>query len=370
MTHPGIQPFIRAYQERTQRLKSLKESGRKMIGYFCSYTPLEVIDAAGFVPVRVIGGAGRVEDAYSLVPDFICPFMKRCLEKAMAGEYRYLSGIVQGYTCDVACGIVNVWKENIPAEIYHTIPLPYLDSKESREYLRSELNVLIDRLNVMGGSCTSESLKNSINRYRKLREILADLTMGHNGRRAALSAVDRYYLRQACSCLPVEEALQALELLRYQISGTESIKPSGIPVMVSGSVIESHLVYEALEQCGADIVIDDVCSGERGFQNITGDVKNPLDAIIHQHFSRQPCPSRCRAEDRLLLMKKQIADHDIRGVIFVLQKFCTPHLADIPFLTEKLKALGIPSVVIEMDENWNVDGQFRTRIEVFLELIG
>ncbi|MEZ4577583.1 MAG: 2-hydroxyacyl-CoA dehydratase family protein [Desulfobacterales bacterium] len=40
------------------------------------------------------------EKAFQHVPDFICPYMKRALEKSLTGDYDFLSGLVQGYSCD------------------------------------------------------------------------------------------------------------------------------------------------------------------------------------------------------------------------------------------------------------------------------
>ena len=66
-------------------------------------------------------------------------------------------------------------------------------------------------------------------------------------------------------------------------------------------------------------------------------------------------------------MLESIEKNSVKGVVFILQKFCTPHLADIPFLSSELKKRGIPNITIELDEFWDVDGQFRTRLEGFLE---
>ena len=37
------------------KMKAAKESGRKVAGYFCTYTPLEVLDAAGMLSVSLCG---------------------------------------------------------------------------------------------------------------------------------------------------------------------------------------------------------------------------------------------------------------------------------------------------------------------------
>lgn len=53
----------------------------------------------------------------------------------------------------------------------------------------------------------------------------------------------------------------------------------------------------------------------------------------------------------------------------MLQKFCTPHLADLPILTDELKKAGLPALIFEMDETGSMEGQLRTRLESFFEMI-
>ena len=103
-----VEPFKATLDSSSEMLSGLAHSGRRIFGYFCTYTPIEVVDACGWIPVRISGGPGPLEKTYSRVPDFICPYMKRSLEKALNGEYDYLSGIIDGYTCDAACGIANI----------------------------------------------------------------------------------------------------------------------------------------------------------------------------------------------------------------------------------------------------------------------
>ena len=111
MTTDLVAPFKTALDNGSQTLSDIARDGRRVFGYFCTYTPIELVDACGWVPIRISGGPGPLEKSYTRVPDFICPYMKRSLEKALNGEYSYLSGIIDGYTCDAACGVANIWAD-------------------------------------------------------------------------------------------------------------------------------------------------------------------------------------------------------------------------------------------------------------------
>ncbi|MBW1815403.1 MAG: hypothetical protein JRJ39_17740 [Deltaproteobacteria bacterium] len=57
MRNVSIKKFKEALDNKNGELSSLAKSGKKIIGYFCTYTPIEIIHAAGFMPVRVTGDA-------------------------------------------------------------------------------------------------------------------------------------------------------------------------------------------------------------------------------------------------------------------------------------------------------------------------
>ncbi len=52
-----------------------------------------------------------------------------------------------------------------------------------------------------------------------------------------------------------------------------------------------------------------------------------------------------------------------------MQKFFTRHVADLPVVLEALQAIGVRGIVVEMEETGFSEGQLRTRLETFLEIL-
>ncbi len=169
-----LSPFTEAVKNRSERLTRHSEK-QKVFGWFCTYTPIELIHAAGFLPVRIYGGMTTVEKAGNLVPNFVCPYMRTSLERAMRGEYKYLSGVIQGYTCDISCGMMNIWEANTGIGLFHTVPLPYNFSESARAFYRQTLNELIDKLAGAGGRIDSTTLGRSLDLYAEIRKNLLHL---------------------------------------------------------------------------------------------------------------------------------------------------------------------------------------------------
>ena len=365
-----LRPFQRAIAEQTARLRELAGRGRRFMGHFCTYAPIELIHAAGFIPIRISGRSKTVQDADRLVPVFICPFLRQAMEAGMSGEYDFLSGIVQGYTCDAACGIIDIWQENVGGDIFHTVPLPYNDNPEARSFLKAGYQELADVLEQAGGRMMDEGLNASMDLYADIRTRVLDLYKQRSGKDFPLSASDFLTVIQAGFCTPPEEYLTLLDTLAAELDAAPRNGSIGLPLLVSGSLVESSAVLATLENLGARVVADDLCTGYRHFDPIDGQGETAMDRLVDRYMKRAPCPSRARAEDRAAFLDRLIEESGARAVVFLFQKFCTPHLGDYPFLQKHLGESGIRSLMVELEEGDDAgEGRLATRLEGFLEIL-
>ena len=369
MSMINILPFEKAVAERNQSLRQSRETG-KVFGWLCTYTPIELIHAAGFLPVRIWGGTTRIERANALSPSFVCPYLRTSLERAMRGEYDFLSGVVCGYTCDAACGMINIWEENIPGELYHTIPLPYHVNREATTFYHETLAEFVEQLASVGGAVDDERLLGSLDLYGEIRALMGELYELRYDNRLDLSAGEFYTVVEAAFCLPPDRYRALLIPLVESARAGNSSPRGGIPVLVSGSLIEDMQIYNIVEAAGGRIAADDLCTGYRFIQPADGSGRTPMDRLIDRYQRRFPCPARSVVGDRIGPIRELVERSGARGVVFFFQKYCTPHLADYPTLAEGLKGAGTPVLLVEMEETGINEGQLTTRLEGFFEMIG
>jgi benzoyl-CoA reductase/2-hydroxyglutaryl-CoA dehydratase subunit BcrC/BadD/HgdB len=370
MTQDWVAPFHEAIVSSRQSLLSLTTSGKKLLGYFCAYTPIEIIHACGFVPIRLNAGPGQTDKANAHLPDFICPFMKLTLEKSLNGRFDFLSGIVQGYSCDAACGMVNIWKDIFKNKLFHSIPIPYNDSIASRAYYKSAILELMEKLKGEGGRISESSLNASMDMYAHIRNIQYELYLRRHQGTLAVSSRDLMDIVDAGFLTPPEQYLAMLKKLMAHIPNDSPVKKESCPVLVTGSLIENSELLDIIESSGGRVVADDLCNGFRQMFPPQGQGETPMDRLIDRYMSRFPCPARSRVENRVIRILDLARASGARCVIFMLQKYCTPHLADYPTLSEALKKNGFQSLLIEMDESWQIAEQARTRLESFFEMAG
>ncbi|TET56058.1 benzoyl-CoA reductase, partial [Candidatus Bathyarchaeota archaeon] len=87
------------------------------------------------------------------------------------------------------------------------------------------------------------------------------------------------------------------------------------------------------------------------------------------YVDRIPCPSKDWPEfTRATHIVNLAKEFKAQGALLIQNKFCDPHGIEIPPLKEALKAVGVPIYPLEFDVTvpW---GQFRTRVEAFLETL-
>ncbi len=143
----------------------------------------------------------------------------------------------------------------------------------------------------------------------------------------------------------------------------------GNRLMILGSEDDDTEFIRMVESVGATFVIDDHCTGSRYFWNEVVPEDNRLEAIAKRYIQRPACPSK-DWEDRTRIphIMNLAKDYGAQGAILIQQKFCDPHELDIPAISKELKNRGIPTLFLEFDVTVPV-GQFRTRVEAFLEML-
>ena len=86
------------------RVKDYKQAGGKLVGYLCSYSPLELIDAAGAAAVGLCGTSNEtVPAAETVLPSNLCPLIKSTYGFAVSEKcpFTYFADLIIGETtCD------------------------------------------------------------------------------------------------------------------------------------------------------------------------------------------------------------------------------------------------------------------------------
>jgi len=352
--------------------RELKKSGRKIVGYFCSYTPEEIILAAGAVPFRIFGkGDVSLADAHLQV--YSCSLIRGALEDALSGGLDFLDGAVFPHTCDSIQRLSDIWRINANTGFHIDVVLPVkLDTKSSKEYMTDVIKKFIrDIEKSLGVGILADDLKASADKYNQIRAYLKKIYEIRSKNPAVIRSSDVHAIIKASMLMDRDLLLKELASFTedLQIEG-EKMKPDGKRVVLAGGVCNLPDIYTLIEDSGGTVVWDDFCTGSRYFEGEIDLSADILESIAERYSERIVCPAKHsglfpRGEHLVKIAK----DNNAKGVIFLFLKFCDPHFFDYPYMKEMLDKEGIPSMLFEIEEQLPSEGQFKTRCEAFLEMI-
>ena len=107
------------------KVKTAKEGGRRVAGTFCTFTPLEILDAAGMLAVSLCGMSAETIPAAEVdLPRNLCPLIKSSYGFYVSDKcpYTYFSDLIVGETtCDGKKKMYELMAERRPM---HVLELP------------------------------------------------------------------------------------------------------------------------------------------------------------------------------------------------------------------------------------------------------
>jgi len=368
-----FEPFHHAVLDRHQYAKNWKARTRgKVVGYFCTYVPEEIIYAAGMLPVRIIGHSESqtITDEYCSRNKW-CPFSRNCLAEGLRGHYDYLDGLVLGASCFHTQEVFAAWVKHLPVPFWHYLFVPgSIQSRSGNTVVTGEFEEFKEGLEKWAGKpITVDLLDRSIETYNRSRQLMKDLYALRTSAPPMLSGAEAMETVLASQLM---DKAEYNEILTRVISGLPDHKNRinpGIRLMILGSEDNDIELLRAIESWGANIVIDDHCVGSRYFWGDVPPEGDRLGALASRYLQRPPCPTKDFPERRRLPHILKLAEaYNIQAAVIILQKFCEPHQFDTPLIESALKKLNIPTVVVEIDAPVSL-GQVRIRVESLLDMI-
>lgn len=359
-------PTVREWRERT---------GRKVTGTFPVYSPVELVHAAGMLPVGLFGGGNQIEIAHadSRFQSFICSIVKSTLELAFVDRLAPFDALMFHSICDPARNLASVMRRNFPERHAIYVHLSQnMTSSAAAEHLSYEYRrVAAELAEVSGHTPTDEDVRASIVAYNRMRARLRDLYALRARSPERISSAELYTLaRMATLTDPAESSLMLASSLEAA-SVREDRPKDRIRVVVVGSFCEQPPLelIAGLEEAGCYILDDDFLLGWRLFRHDVPEAGDPymalacayLDDSLHastKHDLRRPRASGLIASAR---------EHRADAVIFLGAKFCEPGLFDYALYRRALDLEGIPHLFLEFEEKMWMFDKVRSEVETFVE---
>lgn len=354
--------------------KYRQETGKKVVGYTCSYTPEEIIYAAGALPFRLFGTDGGIHRADIHLQSYCCSLIRGVLEEGLSGRLDFLDGVVFPHTCDTIQRLSDIWRLNLTGQFHIDLVLPVkLNTASARQYLIDILGKFKKDLErSVGITITDTALADAIKIYNQIRTLMIRLYTLRAQRPGMLGGSAFHSIIKAAMVMDRQIFLKALTQVADQLekAPVAAAKTGGKKLVLTGSICSHPDIYDIIENSGGVVVWDDLCTGARYFEGILDEKVPPLEAIAQRYLDRDICPAKHaglteRGESLIQMVRKHSAD----GVVFMLLKFCDPHAFDYPYIKEMLDRESIPCMLLDMEEQLPAGGQLQTRFETFIQIL-
>jgi len=359
---------------KTSHLLEYKRSGKKVFGWLCTYSPEEIMHAAGILPIRIVGYSQETElddgNAYLYVNN--CSFSRSCLQMGLRGEYSFLDGVVGGSTCDGARRLFDLWRNYIGTPFYHVLTVPRKYTEKAHALYYYEVAQLKQHLeDFLGFKITDEALYESIQVYNESRKLLRELYELRKLDSPPITGAETMEVLNASFRMPKEIFNQWLRNLLDEISASGNAHSGRARIMLIGSVLTNPEFIKAIEDQGGLVVTDELCTSTRywGDPVVLDGAKSPLEAISRRYLNNFPCARMFPSDERFNRILNFARDFKVDGVISQIVRYCVPYCHDLPLLTKRLKAQGIPTLALDVEYGTSGSGQIQTRVQAFLEML-
>jgi benzoyl-CoA reductase subunit C len=367
-----MKPFVKATEDlNNPYIQESRLAGKKVVGFFCSYMPMELIEAAGIVPYRLKGKPGKdIGAGTTYLSTRLCTFSRNVLSLALENDYSFLSGFIGSNTCDQIRRTSQNWIIKKPTQFNHFLHIPRVYRAENKSYFRNQLFILKEELETwIGKKITDEDLLKASTKYNKARDILRKLSGLRKNDNPALSGSEMLTVSVAYHQMPIDDFIPAAEHILKELSSSKGTSGK-TRVLICGGMIDEPAYLAFMEEQGFDVVADPVCFGMRSYWEDVDLKKEPLEAIADRYLTHFPCPHIGESFPKRWDNIKQIyKDYNAEGIIFQRLIFCQIWGVDALNMTGKCEDMGIPFLNLEREYGFFSTGQLKTRLQAFEELI-
>ncbi len=381
MAEQGLAAADRIYRNYGARAAELKKSGGRALGYLCAFVPVEMITAAGMLPLRLRGDVNEpITKADADMETIVCPLVRSAFDLVQKGRYAAIEGVVIPHACDSMCRGYEVWQGATGLAFSHLINTPHGTDDSSLAYFKAELGDFRNSLaKLTGKPLTDEALRKAIAAYNEERAAVAALYRLRASAPPAISGVDVAKVLIAAMSLPVAEATALIKSVVEEARGKKPAAELKPRLMLVGAQVDNIEIIDLIEQSGAAVVADDLCPGARESLTPTPVTPDPMDGLADRYLRQVYCGRNYRQreggyaeylESRFGHIGRAIKDYKVDGVVLYIYKYCDPFGFEVPQIKSYIESKGVPALYIEDEYAMSGLGRLSTRVQAFLETLG
>ncbi len=357
------------------KMKKVKDEGKNVVGYFCTFAPLEIFDAGGILSVSLCGMSDEtIADAETELPKNLCPLIKSSYGFALTEKcpYTYFADMIIGEsTCD---GKKKMYERLGKLKDVYMMQIPQgIDRPYAKPLMANEIKLLVKKTEEkFGVKITDDDLRKAAVKRNEYRRACLELMELQHAVPAPVPSVQLYkFLDSIKFNFDLESAIQSVHELVAKIKEENATNPDEKRILVTGCPIGGVLdkVVGSIEKNNGRVVCFENCSGIKPMRCFV-DTENPdiYDAFADAYL-KIGCAVMSPNIHRFENIPNLVREFKAEGVLDVTLQGCHPYMIESRALQEKCNEINVPYMNLETDYSHSDDGQIDTRIAAFIETI-
>jgi len=351
-------------------LGSVTETSRR-VGWTCGFVPIELIHAAGLLPVKVTGSNGRTTHADALFHTNVCQYVKGYMEELLSGALTNLTGFVAVDSCVSARRAFDICSSKTSMPLVHLLNVPNTNTFLTKGYFRTKMDALKERLETIAGmEITENDLKASIETMNTLRALLKRLSMLRTLDVPPINGSDMMEVLITSFMIEPKQAIVLVENLLQQLEGNPvNHEEPKVRLLIMGSPLDDPRFLDIVEDTQTVAVIDNLCTGTSLYWDRISLNKPVMEALSDYYIHKPACPYMFY-KDKLPNHLKEICSlFKVNGVIYQEIEGCALHGGAGAIFQRYFQDLNIPFLRINRDYGLLRAGQIKIRVQAFCEMI-
>ena len=367
------------FEARLREARTLPRA-RPRIGVLCNLVPVEILMAAGADPVRLdCGNSAAVLAGEEILSGDVCPLAKATVGQFLSRDSlaSTCDALVVPATCDAKRKLGELLADYKPVFVLG-LP-PDKDPNRHAAGVAAELRRLAGFVSSITGRPVGRSaLRAAIALTNRRSDLLRRLQDIRIAKPRAIAARDLFACVQASllSPAPIESWLDAADLLLAEAEAFTPERRSLRPrLLLTGApmVWPNFKVLNLLEECGADVVADTLCTGVQSCIDPAVTDETSFDALLRALAARSVfgaiCPCFASQTARIHRVIDLAEQARAAGVVNYSLRLCQPFDLETYRLERVLKDRRMPVMNLRTDYSLEDTEQLRVRLEAFLETL-
>ena len=361
-------------------IKSVRDQGKKFVGFYCVFAPQELIVAADAVPVTLCATKEEpIADGEKYLPRNFCPLIKSSYGFAITEKCAFFNNsefIIGETTCDGKKKMFELMEKFKPMVV---LEVPQSAKGETqKQYWRSEVARCRKEIEKrLGVTITEEKMQAAIKELNEQRALMRELASLNTAIPAPLSGMDmlkvmwarNFTFDSAAFNQQLKDLIAELKTIKGKGEGASPKTAKRIIVTGVPTGVGAEKVLKIIEESGAAVVYIENCAGMKQYLHDVATSGSPLDAIADKYLAT-PCSCMSPNTGRLELLAELAKEYHADGVVDITWIGCHTYNVESRVLKDYLTKHGnVPLLQIETDYSQGDNAQIKTRIEAFLEMI-